>query len=271
MTAIDDTSVIASMTNEEFLANYNDYIEELRKLVEKVNKHTDCEPTEPGFYSGDGVNVLVSSVNTYGTDTYLMSHNLGEKVSYAAFAYIGDGYRLSNDEEFYECQNDGHVTHYDSATGYTEELLDTFNDDDPNPSIIYRQSFQLSPKNYNALVMNYPINGFKDPKVTVNYLHNKTPNYISFDKILFGKSFSKTYVLNENDNLYHRVTPQINGYRVYVPFVQPSTKDGLIKIINSRGFRSNPSDDVIELYRNDNNYVKTIKKVADMYKENAKK
>ena len=196
---------------------------------------------------------------------YVILYNDNNKIQVVGFFYGIDNYTLQIDDTVYRVANNGIVATENTKSKFKQQLLctDTI-ETNPIKNYMYGQMDSL---NRRALYTRYLINNNQDYRYVLPYLSSKTPNDVTYVHGIIPVHNSRVLV----DDKYYKYVRFNNDTVVLLPFQEGITVSDLNDYYQSLGFNTSVPQEMIDLYSGNNKKVKTLKRVADIYRKNTLK
>lgn len=227
------------------------------------------------YQLADGTNPF-AFVNVDGKD-YMITN--AEDNDYAVVYKKGDNYKLVgthlvDDDNFAVCDEETSCVIYPSGDILRESQLNGFRESlvlyksiESEPKVTLNFS-QVDPINRRDVYMHYRLEGYENPLVTLNYMHNRVPIEVVIDKYPLILEHEKRYAYC--DRRYYRYLRVNDDIIRALPFLKNYSYEALMDYIQSMGFNTTIPKELVDVYKNENSEIKVLKKVTEEYKKNTR-
>lgn len=196
---------------------------------------------------------------------FLITYEEDGEIRPVGLFYDDDSYSVNKLTSSYKVKDDM-VVRENKYNLFKEQLscIDTI-ESSPKKSFNYHQ---VDPLNRVVIDMHYIIDGYGDPNIALPYLKNKKPSAIEIttQKHIIPKT--KDYVLS--DDTYYRYKRLNNDAVLLLSILKKYPYEDMMNLIQSYGYNTTIPDDLIHLYNGQDEEAKTLKRVADVYRNNTK-
>ena len=222
------------------------YADKILEINEYVNK--------PAFVNVDNKKYLVDYQDSDGYNTYAIIND--NKVYGIAYDDRSNAVSIVKDSEVYIINQEKLLQKYDKED-YLEEELNIFVQNNNK----YLSYTKILPSGQ-TLVLAYLAN-YSDYRILLNYLLNS-------DKKPYLISMTKPYFRLGSIYLYKSKNLQLtnNGYTTIGKIHLDYTFEEAEKLLMSKGLPTSIPDDIINTYLDKDNNIKTLKRIANEYKNN---
>ena len=161
--------------------------------------------------------------------------------------------------------NDEMVIKKNLENGFVEQLScgDTI-ETNPKKEFLFHQSDPINKKEVN---MHYVLEGFGNPNIALPYLKNKRPIGLDIVTQKLLLSLTKRYIL-ENNNTFVRYRRVNDDTVLLLPLLRKYSYKDMMSLIQSYGCNPTLPSYMTDLFLGQNEDVKTLTRVADVYRKN---
>ena len=252
---------------ERFKLIKEESYESLHKYLEVLCSVTEID-YPLAFVDLDDRRYFVMKVDKYDkpvNNGYLIMYEENGEIIPRGTFYDGESFMLNTGDLAFKIVNDG-VLLENEINLYKQQLLLMETDEaEPKKYFCYHQ---LDPINGRDVTLNYLDQGHLNPTDILPYLSTKNPKCIDIAQRKLILEHTKRFVL-EADRYYRYLRLNREGIML-LSTLRNYDVNSMNQWIESLGFNTTVPREMIELYRGENQEVKTMKRVTDIYKENTK-
>ena len=238
----------------ESYAAYLDMMCEVSELTNPVGK-VNC----------DGKQYLISRIVDdiqYNKQGYVLCHADEGELNLSGSFYEDKNFGCQTNNDLYMIGDNGTVVHQDLNHNF-EQLLMLYETICSDPHMMYSY-IQTNNVTHRRLGMSYELPKRNDYDQALLFLNNRYPNEVTYMHSIVPLARHMVNI----ENKFYKYIRLNNDMIMPIPFARPNNADELFDYYQSLGFDTSIPDNMIELYQGNNQCVKTLKKVTDIYRKN---
>ena len=205
---------------------------------------------------------------------YLVTRSDNEDVYTIAYEKDGDlrvcctedkdgVFSIVDDNDVYRYKKDEYICKRNINSNFQETFYG-----DKTEGEIEKEYFvyeQVDPFNKRDLIMHYYVSDLCDPQLALPYINNRYPDLVTLNKYKLFLNRYKTYSLV--DKAYVRL---INLFNNFIYSGIKIDRDYLLQMFSQYGFNRSVPDELIDIYKGDNEDIKSLHRVTNAYKKNTR-